>query len=322
MPTKSIPIQPGALLLAQSDECAVWQFRNESGDGTMGVYQVFPGIVLNYNDFHMEYFDSGFTAGYDMLAIDHCREGRLEYAAAENAVAYMSAGDMKLDRRLHHTGRFVFPTGHYHGLTVGLDLKTARKTLRDELKSFQADVDLILEKFDLGEYPRVIHNADMMEHIFGEMYRVPQTIRLPYFRTKILELLLYLQAMELPRQPEMRPYFYRTQGEKVRAIQSFLTENLARNISQEELSRRFDFPLTSMKKCFQSVCGTSIGGWVTTCRMNRAAEMLRGEREKSIADVGCSVGYDSASKFASAFKRVMGMTPSEYRMERGANNGN
>ena len=114
-----------------------------------------------------------------------------------------------------------------------------------------------------------------------------------------------------------RPYFYRTQVEKVRAIQRFLTEHLTQNISQEQLSRQLDFPLTSMKKCFQSITGSTIGAWVTTCRMNRAAEMLRSDREKSIADVGCCVGYDSASKFAAAFRKTMGMTPSEYRMERG-----
>ena len=32
----------GAQLLAQNDGCAVWQFRNESGDGTMTVYDVVP----------------------------------------------------------------------------------------------------------------------------------------------------------------------------------------------------------------------------------------------------------------------------------------
>ena len=51
--------------------------------------------------------------------------------------------------------------------------------------------------------------------------------------------------------------------------------------------------------------------------LQRAAEMLAAEREISIAEIGCSVGYDSASKFSAAFKRAMGMTPSEYRMERG-----
>ena len=29
----------GAILLAQSDGCAVWQFRNETGDGMMTTYE-------------------------------------------------------------------------------------------------------------------------------------------------------------------------------------------------------------------------------------------------------------------------------------------
>lgn len=33
----------GALLLAESDGCAVWQFHGRGGEGTMTVYQVLPG---------------------------------------------------------------------------------------------------------------------------------------------------------------------------------------------------------------------------------------------------------------------------------------
>ena len=44
----------GAILLAQSDGCAVWQFRNETGDGTMTTYEIFSGVMLAFNDFHME----------------------------------------------------------------------------------------------------------------------------------------------------------------------------------------------------------------------------------------------------------------------------
>ena len=62
MPNEPGARQPGALLLAQSAECAVWQFRNESGDGTMTVYSVFPGVAVKSNDFHMTYFDSGFVS--------------------------------------------------------------------------------------------------------------------------------------------------------------------------------------------------------------------------------------------------------------------
>ena len=93
----------GASLLAKSDGCAVWQFRNETGDGTMTAYDVFPGAVLSFNDFHMERYESSYVASRRLLAIDHCREGRMEYAADDNRVAYTAAGDMKLDLRQAHS---------------------------------------------------------------------------------------------------------------------------------------------------------------------------------------------------------------------------
>lgn len=68
----------GALLLAESDGCAVWQFHGRGGEGTMTVYQVLPGVMLSFNDFHMDCFESSFVPGRRMLAIDHCREGRME----------------------------------------------------------------------------------------------------------------------------------------------------------------------------------------------------------------------------------------------------
>lgn len=37
----------------------------------------------------------------------------------------------------------------------------------------------------------------------------------------------------------------------------------------------------------------------------------------SVSEIGGRVGYDSAGKFTGAFKKVMHLTPSEYRRERG-----
>ncbi len=92
----------GAVLLAQSDGCSVWQFCNENGEGTMTAYEVFPGVMLSFNDFHMEYYHSGFVIDNRILAIDHCREGQMEYVAGSGMVGYTTAGDIKLDRRKQH----------------------------------------------------------------------------------------------------------------------------------------------------------------------------------------------------------------------------
>lgn len=237
----------------------------------------------------------------------------MEYLAAENAYAYVEAGDMKMDRRLTHTGRFVFPASHYHGLTVAFDMSQAVAALGEEVKDFPVDLTGLQAKYCPGKYPFLVRGMEGAERIFGELYQVPAKIRIPYFKIKILELLLYLEALELPKEQEERPYYYKTQVEKVKAIQEFLAEHMAENYTQEELAARYEISLTGMKNCFKSVYGVSLGAWLTDYRMNQAAELLRSRREMSIAEIAGRVGYDSASKFAIAFRKVMGMAPLEYR---------
>ena len=309
----------GAVLLAHSDGCSVWQFRNETGDSTMTAYDVFPGVILSFNDFHMERYHSSYVPDRRILVIDHFREGRMEYSAGDGRIGCTSAGDMKLDLRRQHTGEFIFPSCHYHGLTVAIDLDIIGQSLSEEVKDFPVAPEEIITRFSLGAYPRVLHGMKEADHIFGELYRVPEKTRIPYFKVKILELLLYLNAMTVPEDENEQPYFYRTQAEKVRAIRQFLIAHISENYTQEELSRRFDIPMTAMKTCFRSVYGEAIGAWLTGYRMNRAAELLR-ESDLSIAEIGSRVGYDNAGKFTVAFKKTMKLTPSEYRRERRIHN--
>lgn len=77
MEEKSFRTENG-FLLAQSDGCSVYQFRNDTGDGTMTCYEVFPGAMLSFNDFHVAHFDSAYVPGRNMFVIDHCREGKME----------------------------------------------------------------------------------------------------------------------------------------------------------------------------------------------------------------------------------------------------
>ena len=87
--------QARGILLAKSDGCSVYQFRNETGDGTMTCYEVFPGAMLSFNDFHVKYFDSEYVPGRNMFVIDHCREGKMEYLAGKMPTPMSEPGTLR-----------------------------------------------------------------------------------------------------------------------------------------------------------------------------------------------------------------------------------
>ena len=57
----------------------------------------------------------------------------------------------------------------------------------------------------------------------------------------------------------------------------------------------------------------------TETLFEKQGAVLLVQEPASIAQIGGWVGYDSAGKFTVAFKKVMTLTPSEYRRERGMN---
>ncbi|RDY33060.1 helix-turn-helix domain-containing protein [Lachnotalea glycerini] len=307
------------ILLAETKECSVFQMKNDTGEGIMTMYQVFPGVSISYNDYHMESFDSTYNTNRNMFCIDHCREGRLEYATTQKAFSYFEAGDLKLDRRITHQGHFEFPLAHYHGLMITFDMDQAEITLKKEIKDFPVNLISLQKKFCKGNQPVVIHNAPAIEHIFSELYMVPEKIRIPYFKIKIFELLLYLDVLELPKNLEEKPYFYKNQVEKIKAMQNIMIGNLEKHYTQEELSEHFNIPLTPMKNCFKNVYGSPINTYMRVYRMNQAAVLLKKQSHMSITDIAGKVGYDSPGKFSAAFKKVIGKSPLEYRKIFGPN---
>lgn len=58
----------------------------------------------------------------------------------------------------------------------------------------------------------------------------------------------------------------------------------------------------------------SLYAWFKTQRMEHAARDLR-ESQDSVLKIAGDYGYENASKFSTAFRDVMGMSPREYRRE-------
>ncbi len=302
--------------VVETEECKVLRMRDENGDGLMTIYRVFDGVYLMYNDFHMARCTSRFASAARMFCVDHCREGRIEQSTGQGKRYYIAAGDMRIDRRVHHSGRVDFSVSHYHGLTIGFFLDEAETAVRNAMPAIAVDISALAEKFCGSDGVYILRQNSSIEHIFSELYNVPARIRMDYFRIKVMELLVFLGALELSDYRDERPYFYSGQIEKIKAAHRLMTENLAVNYTAEALAREVDISVGMLKNGFKGVYGMPLYSYIRSHKMNVAASMLVTDRRKRIIEIAAGVGYDNPSKFAAAFKGVFGTTPARYRRDR------
>ena len=100
--------------------------------------------------------------------------------------------------------------------------------------------------------------------------------------------------------------------ETIRKIHDQLLQHMEQRITIEELSRQYLINPTTLKNVFKSVYGTSLAAHIKEHRMRQAAYMLT-ESNMNIAEIAQAVGYDSQSKFTTAFKAYFKVLPREYR---------
>lgn len=104
------------------------------------------------------------------------------------------------------------------------------------------------------------------------------------------------------------------QVETVRRMHDELIAHPERRLTIEELARKYLMNPTTLKECFKAVYGDSLAMHIKTHRMEKAAELLR-TTEQSVAAVAAAVGYESPSRFSTAFKERYHMLPAEYRKQ-------
>lgn len=103
-------------------------------------------------------------------------------------------------------------------------------------------------------------------------------------------------------------------SETVEGAVRYIEQNYASHISVEELARRCWLDRSYFGKVFKSVTGQSPQQFLIRFRMEKAASELR-TGNKTVGDIGASVGYPNLLHFSRAFKGVYGMSPSEYRQK-------
>jgi len=109
-------------------------------------------------------------------------------------------------------------------------------------------------------------------------------------------------------EPEKAPH-----NPLVRMVAAYVRENRAReNFSLDDTAAHFNLNKDYLGKLFKKEMGLAFSGYLNNVRIEEAKRLLR-ETPESVTTIAFEAGYESLDTFQKSFKRVTGMTPSQYR---------
>lgn len=283
-----------------------------SSDNTTTAIPIFPGIQLNYLSFSGKYFPIHHKNPSQLMEIHYCKSGRMRWKLEDGSYVYLGAGDFAAHApEFCMNSRISLLSENYEGLLISIDLKIFTENPPEFLKESGITGFALYENL-FQENPFVFFSgAAQTNTIFQFFFNQPETALPVYQKIKTLELLLYLYHTKTFSHQHVAKY-QADQIEIIRQLHEDLLDHLDRRITIEELARQYLINPTTMKALFKSVYGTSIAAHMKKHRMEKASQMLL-ESDRSIADIALAVGYDSQSKFSTAFKEFYQVLPKEYR---------
>lgn len=99
--------------------------------------------------------------------------------------------------------------------------------------------------------------------------------------------------------------------ELVDKIISYMNDNVGNNIRREDICAHFNLSITSLETTFKKVTSQSTMKYFSELKISVAKRMIR-ESSYNFTQISEMLGFNTPHYFSSAFKKNVGMTPSEY----------
>lgn len=98
----------------------------------------------------------------------------------------------------------------------------------------------------------------------------------------------------------------------VTKIRQYIRSRLSEEITRDELAASVYLNPAYLSRLFKKETGLSISDVIIQERLQKAKQLLE-ETELKITDIAEQVGYTSLGSFSNLFKRIVGVTPQQYR---------
>jgi len=302
-----------------------------------------PGLLANQKDFTLalpDWLGKGYKRniflGHGLSLTLH----RLRYqediiflnrAMNRNCFEFMfvTAAHIEINRQLHQVTQQVYLLDsalpdcravNFAGQDyVAIDVHINTTSLASMIGEHESNLPRELCQMVAGRRDRTslppLSMTPKMQRLLQQIWQCPYLglTRSLFLEAKSLELIaLYLEALQTQAnnaQTKLQAY----EIDCIHQARIILQQNLQTPPSLRELARQVGLNDFKLKQGFREVLDSTVFGYVTQQRMERACQLLMEQR--TVAAVAQEVGYSSPTAFSSAFRRKYGVTPKAYQLQ-------
>lgn len=273
-------------------------------------FELAPGILLDfYVVVGQQVMNTPEESEHWSLRVDYCRRGRFEGKFSRGRYDFLLEGEYAINSCDLTLLSHVFPLDLYEGLS--LIIREAEMTPSD-----RARIDEL--GLDMSELNRCLDTTRKwyrrraegpVSAIFEDLYRGLKRGDPLYMKLKVFELLYWLREL-VDEKRENTVYLTANQASRLRQVILNVIDRPDVTLQSELDTQGLD--RSRFYRQFQSLYGESPVAYIRRYRLNRAAVQLK-ISDFSITDIALEAGYQNASKFSAAFRKVYGKTPADYR---------
>ena len=150
----------------------------------------------------------------------------------------------------------------------------------------------------------------------NEIYNIVQNILREFIsqRSGYLEYIrcLLVQIFINTMRKIVKEDIYPTESEVIKEIANTVKNNYAKKLNLAIFAKQYNYSLSHISKKFSDEMGISFTEYLQRIRIEHACILLEG-RDMPINEVACGVGYANMKFFNKIFKKVLGVTPREFK---------
>lgn len=109
-----------------------------------------------------------------------------------------------------------------------------------------------------------------------------------------------------------RTHASRIEPDVAQRLKQYIREHSHEDLSLDELAAMVDLSPFYISRIFKEEMGINYIDFLTACRIEKAKTLLAGS-ELSLKEITFKVGYHDPNYFSKVFKKVEGISPSDYR---------